>query len=184
MLISIRMILVLFLAASQTVAVAQSKEQEEELPLAAKTALQEMERTIQIAKKKAVEKLRSAMKAEMQAGKLERANKINQEIQKIDDVTDSPSSNDPQSVVIGEWLRKDGVMYVLNKKQEVRVLQNGWSGTWKIENTKLIITLNMLHGKPANKLEYSYAMPLKKEINNKATYLLQCNAEDMTLYKK
>jgi hypothetical protein len=79
---------------------------ETELPLVAKSAIQEMDRTIQQAKKKAVDKLRVAMRAEMQAGNLAKANRINQEILRISDQQTPEAEGEPKEVVAGEWRRR------------------------------------------------------------------------------
>jgi hypothetical protein len=164
------------------------KEQDADLSLSAKAVLQEMDRTIQQAKQKALDKLKTAMKSEMQMGNLNRANRINQEIQKISEDTEKKPVGDPQGLTMGEWQTKTGITFVFDKKFEVRIPQNGYSGVWKVENKTVLVTLNWQDGKPAaTTLKYTYELPIKKEVNKKTVYVMSSQAgyEDVTtLFKK
>ena len=150
----------------------QGASQDGDLPLLARSALQEYERAVELARKKAVEKLKAAMKAEMQSGTLERANRINEEIRKI-------SASDPAGVrdgafdrVAGEWRTPAGVIYTLDKKQRIEC-GNGWSGTWSLKEQKIHSTLNTLNGKvQPSQIRYYYNMPAEKVINGRKVIVM------------
>lgn len=167
------------------VAWGQAKNAEPELPLAAKSAVQELERTIQLAKKKAVEKLKSAMRAEMQSGNLVRANLINQQILRITEQQDSFATGGSGDVVAGEWRRKDGVAYVFNPNGSVS-LQIGWSGKWEVDGKTVVLELTDVNGKAAEtKLKYTYEGPTRKVENGHEVWAMTCpGSDELTLYKK
>jgi len=88
---------------------------EADLPLSAQIAIKEMHQAIQLARVKAVTKLKAAMKNEMLSGNLPRANRINSEIQKIAadyEVKEAGEEND--SLIVGKWMRRDGVTCVFS----------------------------------------------------------------------
>ena len=140
-------------------AMGQSRNQSQDFPLTAKVAIQEWERTIQQATKKAVDKLKVAMKNEMQIGNLDRANRINQEIQRISEIPDNSFSGDSSSQVTGDWQTQAGVVFTFDKNMGVKC-GNGWSGTWKLDDKKVFIVLNTLNGQlQASSNQYYYEQP-------------------------
>lgn len=164
----------------------QSKAQDVDLSLSAKAVVQDMERTIQQARQKALDKLKIAMKSEMQAGNLGRANSINQVMSRIAEEVEKKPSNEPNDAIVGEWKRSDGVVYTFSKNFEVRT-HNGWAGVWKIENKKVAVILNVANGKPvATSLKHAYELPVKKEMNKQVVLVMQAalaGYEDTTLYR-
>ena len=164
----------------------QTHNQASDLPLTAKVAIQELDRTIQQAKKKAVDKLKIAMKNEMQLGNLERANRINQEVLRISDMPDNSPAGAPLEQVVGEWQTQAGGAFTFDKNQGVKC-GNGWSGTWKTDDKKVFIVLNTLNGQPQTSInQYYYEMPAVKVGDKHGGLVMtaQPGYEDQTLYRK
>ncbi len=179
------LLLSLLVFSGQIGLVAQVKGKDAELPLVAKSAIQEMERSILLAKKKAVEKLRAVMKTEMQAGNLERANLINQAIKEIGDLTEEPLVPKTNEAIVGEWKKKDGTNITFDKKGTV-ALPTGWSGSWALNEKTVVVVLHTLGGKPAaiqHKLVYN--LPVQRKQENRLVWVFECqNIPDYTCTKQ
>ena len=168
------------------VAMGQSRNQSQDLPLTAKAAIQELDRTIQQAKKKAVDKLKTAMKNEMQMGNLERANRINQAVLRISEIPDNSLAGASPDPVTGDWQTRTGVVFTFDKNQGIRC-GNGWSGTWKMDDEKVFVVLNTLNGQLQPSVnQYYYAQPVVKKGDGQEDIVMaaQPGYEDQTLYRK
>lgn len=183
-----KLCIIVLMSSQVLLAPGQGKEPEADLSLSARAALQEMDRTIQIAKQKAVEKLKLAMKNEMQMGKLDRANRINQEILRITGETETKTVGDPKSLIAGEWQMRNGVLIVFDDNFDARIPQNGYSGAWKLENKKVSVLLNIQNGKQvAATYQYSYHLPTQREKDKRLVYVMEAEAgydNVTTLFKK
>lgn len=105
----------------------QVEDLDKDLPLLARSAIQEMNRSIEVAKRKAVDKLQAALKAEMQAGRLDRANKVNALIAQLSALRPaSVASMGRDNVsVVGEWKRRDGVAYIFRNDFTIELVTGG-----------------------------------------------------------
>ena len=156
-------ILLLLLALLVSNVKAQSGKGNDELPLAAKMAIQEFERTVRQAQVKAIDKLKAVMKAEIQAGKLDRVNRINQEVEKVTAVLGALSAKEPLGQIPGEWRAATGVVFEFEKDGTLKC-GNGWSGTWLLEKKRILVVLDTLHGvKQKVKNQYYYECPCVKK---------------------
>ncbi len=183
-----KMLCTVWLVAGLVVCVTgQVEDIDADLPLMAQSAIREMNLSIELAKKKAVEKLQTALKAEMQAGRLDRANKVNQLIKQLSSPRPASvaSLGKENSSVVGEWKRRDGVAYIFRNDFTIE-LANGWQGSWKIISSKISIELDQVGGKKAETvLRYQYDLPVEKVETGRAVLVLQAQAgnEGMALFR-
>ena len=102
---------------------------EKELPLAAKSALKELEATTDKAKGIAVGKLKSVLQVELKKGNLEGANLIQA---KIDELSVNEDA-------VGRWSYKDG-SFVDLREDGSALHSHGAGGRWAIRGNKLTIS--------------------------------------------
>jgi len=129
----------------QVQAFGQARDLDADLPLNVKSALQEMERAILNIRQKTADKLKIAMRSEMQAGNLARANRINQEIARLEKVADKAAAP-ALTLTEGAWKCANGTVVRFRENSEVEWGENSWSGTWREDSDKVYVTLNKLKG--------------------------------------
>jgi len=143
-----------------------SASDEVELPLAAKNVLSTLERNVKNLQEKAVADLKTIMKKEAQAGRIDKAMALNEIIKELGEKIEEPALNAKadriEEKIIGRWEIQYSQFELTFAKGHRFTAKLGdklnWQGSWEIKDDKLLVN------HPVNNSRDIFDLPPKKEM--------------------